>query len=300
MVEIYEVGPRDGLQNEPRSIPTANKISLVDLLTAAGLRRIEVTSFVSRKWVPQLADAAAVMAGIRRAPGVTYAALAPNLKGYEAARAAGAAEVAIFAAASESFSRKNINASIVESFARFAPVAAAADRDGISLRGYVSCVTDCPYEGPVAPGQVAVVVARLMELGCREVSLGDTIGRGTPETVSAMLKAVLDVAPAGRLAGHFHATGGHALENVEAALACGVTTFDAAAGGLGGCPYAPGAAGNLATENLAARLASLGHETGVDSVRLEAAAAFARSLRASSETLAAAQEGGSPLPRSCA
>nr|MBA3325820.1 hydroxymethylglutaryl-CoA lyase [Paracoccaceae bacterium] len=203
-VTLYEVGPRDGLQNEARPIPTADKIALVDLLTAAGLRRIEVTSFVSHRWVPQLTDAAEVMAGIARAPGVTYAALTPNLQGYAAARAARADEVAIFSAASETFSRKNINAGIAESLARFVPVAAAARADGIALRGYVSCVTDCPYEGPVAPARVAEVAARLFELGCREVSLGDTLGQGTPAAVAAMLDAVLKVAPAARLAGHFH------------------------------------------------------------------------------------------------
>jgi hydroxymethylglutaryl-CoA lyase len=279
-VTIYEVGPRDGLQNEARAIPTADKIALVDLLSAAGLRRIEVTSFVRADWVPQLADAAEVMAGIQRAPGVAYAALTPNLRGFEAARAAGADEVAIFGAASESFSKRNINASVAESLERFAPVAEAARAAGVSLRGYVSCVTDCPYEGPVAPARVAWVVERLAALGCREVSLGETLGRGTPEAVAAMLEAVLAVADPGRLAGHFHDTSGRALANVEVCLGYGLRVFDAAAGGLGGCPYAPGAAGNLATEALAARLAALGHRTGVDAGRLAAAAAFARGLRA--------------------
>jgi hydroxymethylglutaryl-CoA lyase len=278
-VTLYEVGPRDGLQNEPRPIATADKIALVDRLSATGLRRIEVTSFVSPKWVPQLADAAEVMAGIARRPGVAYAVLAPNLKGYEAAKAAAADEVAIFAAASESFSAKNINATIAESLARFAPIAAAARRDGVALRGYVSCVTDCPYEGAIAPRQVATVVARLLDLGCREVSLGETIGRGTPEAVAAMLEAVLAVAPAERLAGHFHDTGGRALANIETALDHGLRVFDAAAGGLGGCPFAPGAAGNVATEAVAERLAALGHATGVDAARLAQAAAFARGLR---------------------
>jgi hydroxymethylglutaryl-CoA lyase len=278
-VTIYEVGPRDGLQNEARPIPTADKIRLVDLLTAAGLRKIEVTSFVSPKWVPQMADAAEVMAGIRRVPGVTYAALTPNLKGYAAARAAGADEVAIFGAASETFSRRNINASIDESLARFAEVADAARADGIALRGYVSCVTDCPYEGPVAPAAVAAVTTRLFELGCREVSLGDTIGQGTPERVAAMLRSVLGVAEAGRLAGHFHDTAGRALVNIQVALEHGLRVFDAAAGGLGGCPYAPGAAGNVATENVVAMMAELGHATGIDRARLAKAAAFARGLR---------------------
>jgi hydroxymethylglutaryl-CoA lyase len=278
-VTIYEVGPRDGLQNEARPIPTADKIRLVDLLTAAGLRKIEVTSFVSPRWVPQMADAAEVMAGIRRVPGVAYAALTPNLKGYAAARAAGADEVAIFGAASETFSRRNINASIDESLARFAEVADAARADGIALRGYVSCVTDCPYEGPVAPAAVAAVTTRLFELGCREVSLGDTIGQGTPERVAAMLRSVLGVAEAGRLAGHFHDTAGRALVNIQVALEHGLRVFDAAAGGLGGCPYAPGAAGNVATENVVAMMAELGHATGIDRARLAKAAAFARGLR---------------------
>ena len=278
-VTIYEVGPRDGLQNEARAIPTAQKIALVDLLSATGLRRIEVTSFVSPRWIPQLADGAEVLAGIRRAPGVAYAALVPNLKGFEAAQAAGVAEVAIFTAASETFSRKNINATIQESLERFAPVAEAAAEAGVSLRGYVSCVTDCPFEGPTEPAAVASVVARLLDLGCREVALGETLGRATPERVSAMLDAVLEVAGPDRLAGHFHDTGGHALANVETCLGHGLRVFDAAVGGLGGCNYAPGAPGNLATEALAARLAELGHATGVDPVRLNEAAAFARGLR---------------------
>ncbi len=278
-VSVYEVGPRDGLQNEARIIPTADKVALIDMLSDCGFDHIEATSFVSPKWVPQMADAGEVMAGIARRPGVTYAALAPNLKGFEAAREAGAGEVAIFAAASETFSRRNINASIDESFERFAPVAEAALAAGIPLRGYASCVTDCPFEGEIAPRAVARVAERLLALGCREVSLGDTIGRGTPERVSAMLDAVLDVAPSGRLAGHFHDTGGRALANVEAALGRGLRVFDAACGGLGGCPYAPGAPGNLATEALVARLAALGLETGIDAKRLAGAAAFARGLR---------------------
>lgn len=286
-IVIYEVGPRDGLQNEARPIATADKIRLIDMLSATGLARIEATSFVSPRWVPQLADAAEVMAGIARRPGVAYAVLAPNMKGFEAALAAGADEVAVFAAASETFSRRNVNATIAESLARFRPVADAAAAAGIPLRGYVSCVTDCPFEGPVAPAAVASVTERLLALGCREVSLGETIGRGTPGKVAAMLEAVREVAAADRLAGHFHDTAGRALENVETAIGFGLTVFDAAAGGLGGCPYAPGAAGNLATEALALRLAELGHVTGVDQARLVAAARFARSLRG-----AAAAESG--------
>lgn len=281
-ITLYEVGPRDGLQNEAAQIATADKVRLVDMLTVAGLRKIEVTSFVSPRWVPQMADAAEVMAGIKRRKGVTYAALTPNMKGFEAAREAGADEVAVFAAASETFSRKNINATIAESLERFAPVAAAALEAGVALRGYVSCVTDCPYEGPVAPKAVAEVTERLLELGCREVSLGDTIGRGTPSSVARMLEAVRAVAAAGQLAGHFHDTGGRALDNVETAIGYGITVFDSAAGGLGGCPYAPGAKGNVATEALAARLDELGHVTGVDEARLAEAARFARSLRSAS------------------
>ena len=226
-----------------------------------------------------MADAAEVMAGIARAPGVTYAVLTPNLKGYAAARAAGADEVAIFGAASETFSRKNINATIADSLERFGEVAAAARADGVALRGYVSCVTDCPYEGPVAPEAVAAVTKKLFDLGCREVSLGDTIGQGRPERVDVMLRAVLRVADAGRLAGHFHDTAGRALANIMVALEHGLRVFDAAAGGLGGCPYAPGAAGNVATENVAALMVELGHATGIDRARLAEAAAFARGLR---------------------
>ncbi len=278
-VEIFEMAPRDGLQNEKRMIPTAEKIALVDLLSSAGFRRIEVASFVSPKWVPQMADGAAVLAGIARAPGVRYAALTPNLKGYEGARAARADEVAIFASASEGFSRANLNCTIAESLERFAPVAAAARADGIAVRGYVSVVTDCPYDGPTPPGQVARVAAALRDLGCYEVSLGDTIGQGRPETVDAMLAAVLEELPAARLAGHYHDTAGRALQNIEASLARGLRVFDAAVGGLGGCPYAPGAKGNVATEQVAARLADLGFETGLDLAVLAEAAALAREMK---------------------
>jgi len=278
-VEIFEVGPRDGLQNEKRLIPAADKIALIDALSGAGFRRIEATSFVSPKWVPQMADAAEVLAGIARAPGVTYWALTPNLKGYAAAKAARADGVAIFAAATEGFSRANLNCSVADSLERFAPVAEAAARDGLPLRGYVSVVTDCPFEGAVAPGAVARVVAALRDLGCAEVSLGETLGRGRPEAVDAMLDAVLGEMPAARLAGHFHDTAGRALDNVDAALARGLRVFDAAVGGLGGCPYAPGAAGNLATERLAAHLAAGGWDTGLDMQRVAAAAALARTMR---------------------
>ena len=278
-VEIFEMGPRDGLQNEKRLIPAAEKIALVDLLSRAGFRRIEVTSFVPPAWVPQMADAAEVMAGITRRPGIRYAALTPNLRGYRAARAAGADEVAIFASASEGFSRANLNASIDESLARFAEVAEAARADGVPVRGYVSVVTDCPFDGKVAPASVAKVAAALRDLGCYEVSLGDTIGQGWPETVDAMLAAVLDELPAERLAGHFHDTAGRALANVDVSLARGLRVFDAAVGGLGGCPYAPGAAGNVATEAVAAHLAAAGYRTGLDAAVLDEAAALARIMR---------------------
>lgn len=278
-VEIVEMAPRDGLQNEPRPIATADKIALVDLLGRAGFRRIEVTSFVSPKWLPQLADAAAVMAGIDRVPGVAYTVLTPNLKGYQAARAAAADAVAVFASASEGFSRANLNCSIMESLERFRAVTDAARADDVKVRGYVSVVTDCPYDGPVAPTAVARVVAALRDMGCHEVSLGDTIGQGRPERVDAMLAAVLGELPPARLAGHFHDTAGRALNNIDVALARGLRVFDAAAGGLGGCPYAPGAAGNVATEAVAAHLAGRGLDCGLDPVVLGEAAAMARSLR---------------------
>lgn len=278
-VEIFEVGPRDGLQNEARPIPTAAKIALVDCLSRAGFRRIEVASFVSPKWVPQMADGAEVLAGIRRAEGVRYAALAPNMKGFERAVAAGAGEVAIFGSASEGFSRANINCGVAESLERFAPVAAAANAAGLPLRGYVSCVTDCPYDGPTAPGKVAEVAAALAAMGCYEVSLGDTIGRGTPESVGRMLEAVVAAVPPARLAGHFHDTGGRALDNIAVSLAAGLRVFDAAVGGLGGCPFAPGAAGNVATERVAEWLEANGWETGLDGAVLAEAAAMARAMR---------------------
>jgi hydroxymethylglutaryl-CoA lyase len=279
-VEIVEVGPRDGLQNEARRIPAAEKIALVDCLSEAGFRRIEVASFVNPARVPQMADGAEVLAGIRRAPGVSYAALVPNIRGLDAAMNAGVDEIAVFASASEGFSRANLNCSISESLARFRPVAEAAHADNVRMRAYVSCVVACPYDGPVAPGAVAEAVAALFDLGAYEVSLGDTIGAGTPETIGAMLKAVLGVAEAGRLAGHYHDTGGRALDNVEVSLGYGLRVFDAAVGGLGGCPFAPGAAGNVATEALDARLRALGLATGLDPVVLGRAAAMAQAMRA--------------------
>lgn len=279
-VEIVEMGPRDGLQNEARLIPVAEKIALIDRLSRVGFRRIEVASFVSPKWVPQMADGAEVLAGIQRAPGVRYAALTPNLKGYEGARAARADEVAIFASASEGFSRANLNCSISESIERFQPLMEKARADDVQVRGYVSMVVECPFDGPIAPGQVASVVARLRDLGCYEVSLGDTVGRATPEGIDRMLTAVLGEMPADRLAGHYHDTGGRAVQNIEVSLARGLRVFDASVGGLGGCPYAPGAKGNVATEMVAARLANLGFDTGLDPVLLAGAAGLARTLRA--------------------
>ena len=278
-VTLFEVSPRDGLQNEARQVPTVDKIRLVDQLSACGFAHIEVTSFVSPKWVPQMADAAEVMAGISRRPGVSYAALTPNLQGFERARLARADEVAVFASASESFSQKNINCSIAESLDRFGPVMARARAEGIRVRGYVSCVTDCPYEGPVAPDAVATVAGALDRMGCQQISLGDTIGAGTPETIARMLDAVLAVLPADRLAGHYHDTKGLALSNIAASLTRGLRSFDSSVGGLGGCPYAPGAKGNVATEAVAAFLHAEGFATGLDLDRLAHVARFAQSLR---------------------
>lgn len=277
-VRLYEVGPRDGLQNEPRPIATADKIALVDALSACGFSHIEAASFVSPKAVPQMADGAAVLGGIGRAPGVTYAALTPNLRGYQAARAAGAGEVAIFASASEGFSRANLNASIAESLRRFAEVAQAALADGAPLRGYVSCVIACPYDGPTPHAAVADVAQALLSLGAYEVSLGDTIGAGDPAAVTALLRAVAPDLGAQRLAGHFHDTGGRAVDNVMAALDEGVRTFDCAVAGLGGCPFAPGAPGNVSTRAVATRLAAAGCATGIDLDRLAEAEALARRL----------------------
>ncbi|MCV2893952.1 hydroxymethylglutaryl-CoA lyase [Lentibacter sp. XHP0401] len=278
-VEIFEVGPRDGLQNEKRQIPTAEKIALVDCLSQAGFKRIEIASFVSPKWVPQMADSADVLAGITRAKGVSYAALTPNLRGFEGALAAKADEIAIFGSASEGFSKANINASISESLERFAPVAEAAKAAGLPMRGYISCVTDCPYDGATPPAEVARVAKVLRAMGCYEISLGDTIGQARPESIDAMLAAVLEEVPAAELAGHYHDTSGRALDNIEASLARGVHVFDAAVGGLGGCPYAPGAAGNVATEAVHDRLVSLGYDTGLDRDVLIRAADMARAMR---------------------
>ncbi|WP_421858670.1 hydroxymethylglutaryl-CoA lyase [Oricola sp.] len=273
-VRIFEVGPRDGLQNEKAIIPAASKIALIDLLSEAGFSHIEATSFVSPKWVPQLADAEEVLTEITRRPGVSYAALTPNLKGFQRALAAKADEVAIFGSASETFSQKNINCSIAESLERFAPVMEAARTAGIPVRGYVSCVVGCPYEGDIAPAAVADVAGKLLAMGCYEISLGDTIGKGTPETIRAMLEAVVDAVPAEKLAGHYHDTGDRALDNVKASLAFGLRTFDSAIGGLGGCPYAPDAKGNVSTIPLVRMLEAEGFDAGLDMDRLLAAQAF--------------------------
>ncbi|UWQ89993.1 hydroxymethylglutaryl-CoA lyase [Rhodobacteraceae bacterium M382] len=282
-VEIFEMGPRDGLQNEKRAIPVAEKIALVDCLSRAGFSRIEVASFVSPKWVPQMAGSAEVLAGIARAPGVRYAALTPNMRGYEDARAARADEIAVFASASEGFSKANINASVEESIARFEPILDAARHIDLPVRGYVSCVTDCPFDGPTPPEQVAAVADRLFAMGCYEVSLGDTIGQGTPEAIAKMLLAVRDRVPVTRLAGHYHDTAGRALANIDASLSLGVRVFDAAVGGLGGCPYAPGAAGNVATEAVYDHLHRLGYDTGLDRDVLNEAAEMARAMRSGAQ-----------------
>jgi hydroxymethylglutaryl-CoA lyase len=263
-VRIVEVGPRDGLQNEPREVPTDVKVQLIERLADAGLPAVEATAFVSPKWVPQMADHTEVLERIRRKTGVDYPVLAPNLKGFEAARAAGATEVAIFGAASESFSRKNINCSIAESLDRFRPVADAARKAGVKVRGYVSCVLGCPYEGEIAPDRVAHVAKALHEMGCYEVSLGDTIGTGTPAKTKAMIQACAAEMPITQLAGHYHDTYGQALANIYASLELGVRTFDASIAGLGGCPYAAGASGNVATEDVVYMMDGMGLRTGVD------------------------------------
>lgn len=277
--EIFEVGLRDGLQNEPREIPVGEKIALVDALSAAGFRRIECAAFVKPAAVPQMAGSGEVLAGIQRAEGVRYAALTPNLQGYDRAVLAGADEVAVFGAASDGFSRANINATIEESFERFAPVIEAARHIDIPVRGYVSCAIACPYDGPTDPARVADVADRLFAMGCYEISLGDTIGAGTPDTVARMLLAVRERVPVGRLAGHYHNTGGRALDMIDASLSMGVRVFDAAVGGLGGCPYAPGAIGNAPTETVNAHLTALGYETGLDQGALEHAAGLAQAMR---------------------
>ncbi len=273
-VKIVEVGPRDGLQNEKSPVSTEVKLAFIDQLADAGLSVIEATAFVSPKWVPQMADHTEVMRGLKRRPGVRYPVLVPNMQGYEAARAAGADEIAVFAAASEAFSQKNINCSIAESLARFAPVVEAARRDGVAVRGYVSCVLGCPYQGDVPLADVVRVAKALYDMGCYEVSLGDTVGVGTPEKARQMIAAVSAAVPVAQLGAHFHDTWGQALANIYAVLEMGVATIDSSAAGLGGCPYAKGASGNVATEDVVYMLDGLGIQTGVDLEKLAAAGRF--------------------------
>jgi hydroxymethylglutaryl-CoA lyase len=267
-VRIVDVGPRDGLQNEKAAIATDVKVGLVDRLTNAGVPSIEAASFVSPKWVPQMADGAEVMARIRRKPGVHYPVLVPNLKGFEAALAAKVEEVAVFASASESFSQRNINTSIAQSLARFEPVVHAAREHGIRVRGYVSCALGCPYDGEIAPKAAAAVTKSLYEMGCYEVSVADTIGVGTPGKTKAMIEACAAHVPMDKLAGHYHDTYGQALANIYASLETGMAAFDCSVAGLGGCPYAKGATGNVATEDVVYMLHGLGIETGIDLDRL--------------------------------
>ena len=263
-VRIVEVGPRDGLQNEKGEVPTAVKLELIERLADAGISAVEATAFVSPKWIPQMADHTEVLERIRRRPGVSYPVLTPNLKGFEAARAAGATEVAVFGAASEAFSKKNINCSIAESLNRFRPVVEKAVNEKIKVRGYISCVLGCPYEGDVKPEKVAEVAGALYDMGCYEISLGDTIGVGTPGKTQAMLEACMKRVPAEKLAGHYHDTYGQALANIYASMELGVATFDSSVSGLGGCPYAKGASGNVATEDVVYMLHGLGIQTGID------------------------------------
>jgi hydroxymethylglutaryl-CoA lyase len=264
LVKIVEVGPRDGLQNEPRALPAKLKIELINRLSATGLPVVEAGAFVSAKKIPQMADSAKVLAGINRKPGVRYPVLVPNEQGFDAALAAGADEVAVFGAASESFSRANINCSIEESLQRFAVVCDKAKKAKVRVRGYVSCVLGCPYEGDVPVGRVVYVAAKLAELGCYEISLGDTIGVGTPKRAKAMVKAVTGVVPMEKLAVHFHDTYGQSLANILAALEEGVRVVDSAVAGLGGCPYAPGASGNVATEDVVYMLQGFGKVPEID------------------------------------
>ncbi len=277
-VRIVEVGARDGLQNEKQPVATEAKVELIRRLGEAGLTAIEATAFVSPKWVPQMADNAEVMARIERRAGVSYPVLVPNEKGLEAALAAGATEVAVFGAASEAFSQKNINCSVAESLERFRPVVAAAKQRGVAVRGYVSCVLGCPYLGEVKPAAVAEVAGALFDMGCYEISLGDTIGAGTPEKTKAMIEAVARRVPLKKLAGHYHDTYGMAAANIYASLEMGVATFDASVAGLGGCPYAAGASGNVATEDVVWLMNGLGIGTGIDLDRLVDTGAWISSL----------------------
>ncbi len=277
-VKIFEVGPRDGLQNQKRLITTEDKIKLVDMLSNCGFSHIETTSFVSPKWVPQMADAAAVMAGISKNSGTAYTALTPNMQGYEAAIKAEVDEVAIFGSASEGFSQKNINCSIEDSFIRFAPILERAKIDKCKVRGYISCVTHCPYDGPIDPDHVVRVALRLLDMGCYEISLGDTIGAATTETTHNLISSMLNEMSVNVLAGHFHDTNNAALNNIKVCLEAGIRTFDSAVGGLGGCPYAEGAKGNVDTVAVVNMLHEMKYETGLNVENLNKASAFARSL----------------------
>ncbi len=279
-VTVVEVGPRDGLQNEKLPIATEQKLQLIALLADCGFARIEVTAFVSPRWVPQMADHDLVMRSAARRVGLRLSALVPNERGAIAAIEAGAAELAVFTSASETFSQRNVNCSIDESIERFRPVMDRARDAGLPVRGYVSCAIDCPFEGPVAPDAVAAVVARLRAIGCAEIALSDTIGRATPDRVERMTRFALEEVPAAMLAGHFHDTFGHALDNVDAALDLGLRVFDSSIGGLGGCPYAPGAAGNLGTTALVEHLAARRFRTGIDAAKLRAAEEFVATVRA--------------------
>ena len=284
-VRIYEVGPRDGLQNEKAVISVDDKVALIKALVDAGLKDIEVGSFVSPKWVPQMADTDRVMAALDYANDVNYATLVPNVKGWEGFVQASAnlprnaGEIAVFIAASEGFSKANLNCTVEESLSRLVPVVEAAQNAGVPVRGYVSCITDCPFDGPTPPDDVVRAVEGLRRLAPMPVSLGDTIGAGTPETVTRVIKAVAEVMPIADVAGHFHDTGGRALDHVQASLELGVRVFDAAVGGLGGCPYAPGAPGNVATEAVVERVEALGYSTGLDHAALARAGVMARKLR---------------------
>jgi isopropylmalate/homocitrate/citramalate synthase len=296
-VRLVDVGPRDGLQNEKAMVPTDVKVALIDLLTDAGLPAIEATSFVSAQWVPQMADAAEVMARIRRKPNVRYPVLTPNMKGFDAAMAAQADEVAVFVAASETFSRKNINCTIAESLERVKPVFAAAKPRGVRVRGYISCVLGCPYEGAIDPARVADLAAALFWMGAYEVSLGDTIGTGTAAATQALIATCAERVPVASLAGHFHDTYGQALTNIYAALGLGVATFDCSVAGLGGCPYAKGATGNVATEDVLYLLDGMGIATGVDMTALRRASNYISAFleRPPASRVARALEAKSPL-----
>lgn len=288
-VKIVEVGPRDGLQNEKQQVDTASKLELIRRLAESGLTTIEAGAFVSPKWVPQMADSLHVLQALELSGSVNYPVLVPNDKGMEQALAAGVREIAVFGAASESFSQKNINASIAESLARFDSVMATARREGIRVRGYVSCVVDCPYEGAIAPAKVAEVAARLLDMGCYEISLGDTIGTGTPNRVLDMLEAVSKLVPIAQLAGHFHDTYGMAISNIHASFQAGIRTFDSSIAGLGGCPYARGASGNVATEDVVYLMHGLGVDCGIDLPTLVQTAWFAAGLLGRAPTSKVAQ-----------